>query len=306
AGKFRKRHFDGVDEQGDRPLIVQFCGNDPDIVVRAARLVEDRCDAVDLNLGCPQKIAKKGNYGAYLLPNPKLCEDIVSKMNRELSVPVTVKIRAQEKESDTLDLARRLEGAGAELLTVHGRTVSSKKTTQGAANWDIIRKVKEAVSIPIVANGGIETGADAARLLRETGSDAVMSSEGLLENPALFDGNLTPMEELQGVEVAHRILLLTTEYMELAKQFRAPMIAVKGHLFKMLYRLLECHHDLRGRLAYWRCDAVEADAVVREMCHRYHFDPDTRKPLEGPPDTSDLRVSPKLWYRRHRSDETMV
>lgn len=84
---------------------------------------------------------------------------------------------------------------------VHGRTVSSTKTTQGAANWDIIRKVKDAVSIPVVANGGIETGADAERLLDETGADAVMSSEGLLENPALFDKNIKPMEELQGVEV---------------------------------------------------------------------------------------------------------
>ncbi|CAN0575506.1 unnamed protein product, partial [Ectocarpus sp. 12 AP-2014] len=136
---------DGVDDEADRPLIVQFCGNNPDTVVSgltllpissvsstcapathskpavvenmtlvvvaiksAARHVEHRCDAVDLNLGCPQKIAKKGNYGAYLLPNPQLCEDIVAAMSRELSVPVTVKIRAQDKESDTLDLARRL------------------------------------------------------------------------------------------------------------------------------------------------------------------------------------------------------
>lgn len=84
---------------------------------------------------------------------------------------------------------------------VHGRTISSKKTTQGVANWDIIRKVKDAVSIPVVANGGVETGADAERLLEETGADAVMSSEGLLENPGLFDRDWAPMEELQGVEV---------------------------------------------------------------------------------------------------------
>lgn len=87
------------------------------------------------------------------------------------------------------------------IYLVHGRTVSSKKTIQGAANWDIIRKVKNAVSIPVVANGGVETGADAERLLEETGADAVMSSEGLLEDPGLFDRSLTPMEELQGVEV---------------------------------------------------------------------------------------------------------
>ncbi|CAM9549783.1 unnamed protein product [Ectocarpus sp. 12 AP-2014] len=304
AEKFRRRRFDGVDDEEDRPLIVQFCGNNPDTVVRAARHVEHRCDAVDLNLGCPQKIAKKGNYGAYLLPNPQLCEDIVAAMSRELSVPVTVKIRAQDKESDTLDLARRLEGAGAQLLTVHGRTVSSQKTKQGAANWDIIRKVKGVVDIPVVANGGIETGADAERLLEATGADAVMSSEGLLENPALFDNDLIPMEELQGVEVAHRILSFTTEYMELVKRYPAPMISIKGHLFKMLYRLLECHHDLRARLGHYHCDAMEADVIVRELCHRYFFDPDTRTPLDGAMDTSGLRVSPKQWYRRHRKDET--
>eukprot|EP00752_Nemacystus_decipiens_P010181 g9072.t3 len=290
AGKFRAQRFDGVDDQEDRPLITQFCGNDPDTVVRAARHVEHRCDAIDLNLGCPQNIAKKGNYGAFLLPNPQLCEDIVSAMSRELSVPVTVKIRVQDNESDTLDLARRLEGAGAQLLTVHGRTLSSKKTTQGAANWDIIRKVKNVVSIPVVANGGVETGADAERLLQETGADAVMSSEGLLENPGLFDRNWTPMEELRGVEVAHRILSLAAEYMELVKRFPAPMVSIKGHLFKMLYRLLECHHDLRARLGHRECDAVEADVIVREMCQRYYFDPDARVPLEGAFDKSDFSL----------------
>lgn len=90
AVKFRAGRFDAVDAQADRPLIAQFCGNDPDTVVRAARHVEGRCDGVDLNLGCPQKIAKKGNYGAFLLSNPQLCEDIVSAMSRyDTSATVT-------------------------------------------------------------------------------------------------------------------------------------------------------------------------------------------------------------------------
>lgn len=82
AGKFRAQRFDGVDDQEDRPLITQFCGNDPNTVVRAARHIEHKCDAIDLNLGCPQNIAKRGNYGAFLLPNPQLCVDIVSAMSR--------------------------------------------------------------------------------------------------------------------------------------------------------------------------------------------------------------------------------
>lgn len=84
---------------------------------------------------------------------------------------------------------------------VHGRTVRQAKTTQGVANWDIIGKVKNAVSIPVVGNGGVETRADAERLLVATGADAVMSSEGLLEDPSLFDAELAPMDQLQGVEV---------------------------------------------------------------------------------------------------------
>lgn len=84
---------------------------------------------------------------------------------------------------------------------VHGRTVHQAKTAQGAANWDIIGKVKRAVLIPVVANGGVETRADAERLLEATGADAVMSSEGLLEDPGLFDRDLTPMDQLEGVEV---------------------------------------------------------------------------------------------------------
>lgn len=95
---------------------------------------------------------------------------------------------------------------------MHGRTVRQAKTAQGVANWDIIGKVKRAVSIPVIANGGVETRADAERLLEATGADAVMSSEGLLEDPSLFDSNLPPMDELQGIEVC-TTLSLRTQYL---------------------------------------------------------------------------------------------
>lgn len=88
------------------------------------------------------------------------------------------------------------------LCAVHGRTVRQAKTTQGTANWDIIAKVKSTLAIPVVANGGVETRADAIRLLEATGADAVMSSEALLEDPSLFDEKLTPMDQLAGEEVS--------------------------------------------------------------------------------------------------------
>lgn len=93
------------------------------------------------------------------------------------------------------------------LSKVHGRTVRQAKTQQGMANWDIIRQVKEAVSIPVVGNGGVRTRADAEQLLEVTGADAVMSSEGLLEDPSLFDRDSTPLDDLEGVEVCMLIYL---------------------------------------------------------------------------------------------------
>ena len=111
----------------DRPLVVQFCANDPDILLNAARLVEGHCDAVDINLGCPQGIARKGNYGSFLLEKTELIVSMVTKLKQNLKVPVTCKIRCLPSEADTLFLARAIEKAGASLLTVHGRTREHNK-----------------------------------------------------------------------------------------------------------------------------------------------------------------------------------
>ena len=111
----------------DRPLVVQFCANDPEILLKAAKLVENDCDAVDINFGCPQGIAKKGNYGSFLLEKTELIVSMVKMLKENLKIPVTCKIRCLPKESDTLHLAREIEKAGASLLTVHGRTREHNK-----------------------------------------------------------------------------------------------------------------------------------------------------------------------------------
>ena len=105
----------------DRPLIVQFCGNDPDILVKAAKYVENDCDAVDINLGCPQGIAKRGKYGSFLLEKTELIKSMVTALHQNLKVPVTCKIRCLYSEKDTVALAKAIEGAGAAMLVVHGR-----------------------------------------------------------------------------------------------------------------------------------------------------------------------------------------
>ena len=172
---------------GDRPLIAQLCGNAPATVLAAARLLQDRgVDAIDLNLGCPQNIAKRGHYGAFLLEEPATIVAIVRALSEGLTIPVTCKIRVLHTEAATLSLALAIEAAGASLLTVHGRTRGNIKQGITAADWGIIAAVKAALHIPVVANGSVARLEDAEACLARTGCDGVMVSEALLENPGMF------------------------------------------------------------------------------------------------------------------------
>ena len=119
----------------DSPLIVQFNGNDPNLLVAAGKIVHNDVAAIDFNLGCPQKIAKKGNYGAYLLPNKKLVLECLTAMVSELNCPITAKIRKLPNDEDTIDLAVAIEKCGVQMLTIHGRTASDSKLFTGPADW---------------------------------------------------------------------------------------------------------------------------------------------------------------------------
>lgn len=184
---YRRNAMHDLGDATDAPLIVQFCGNDPDTLLRAGRHVEAHCAAVDINLGCPQGIARKGNYGAFLLEKTSLLERIVLNLSGNLAVPVTCKIRLLSTLDATLDLARRLEKAGCAMLTVHGRTKEEMKDRIGMVDWEAIKLIREAVKIPVIANGGLATFDDVAKCVAATGVAGVMSSEALLENPAFFD-----------------------------------------------------------------------------------------------------------------------
>ncbi|KAG8811721.1 hypothetical protein FRC18_003319, partial [Serendipita sp. 400] len=122
---FREANFSILNkEEGnpkiDRPLI--FCGNDPDQLLKSAKLLEDHCDAVDLNLGCPQDIAKRGNYGAFLQDDWDLIYRIINTLHLNLKIPVTAKFRVFPTVEKTVEYAKMLERAGAQILTCHGRT----------------------------------------------------------------------------------------------------------------------------------------------------------------------------------------
>lgn len=181
------RHLDGH-PAFDRPLTVQFCSNDPDDFLRAAKHVAPFCDAVDLNLGCPQGIAKRGKYGAFLQEDQGLISRMIQKLHEELEVPVTAKMRVLETKEATLAYAKTLLDAGASIITVHGRRREQKGHNTGLADWQMIRFLRE--SLPrdtvIFANGNILQHEDIEACLQATGADGVMSAEGNLYDPTIF------------------------------------------------------------------------------------------------------------------------
>lgn len=239
--------------QADRPLLAQFCANDPEYFLAAAKLVAPHVDGVDLNLGCPQRIARRGRYGAFLMDDIPLVEALVSKLAKELSVPVTVKIRMFPDTADpsrpdvaaTVDYARRMEAAGAYLVAIHGRTRDQKNAKEIRADWGVIKAVKEALHVPVLGNGDVRSRADADELMAVTGVDGVLSAISLLDDPGLFDDARCekPATSLDKCR-------LLTEYLQLAKEHRVPMRMVKGHVHHLLGDWLQEHTDLRDDILH--------------------------------------------------------
>lgn len=224
--------------KADRPLVIQLCGNDPEIMLKTCMKLQNLCDAFDLNFGCPQEIARKGNYGAWLMEDFVLVEKIVKTLSENIKVPLFCKIRVFESIEKTVEYAKLIEKAGCSLLTVHGRTREQRKEKTGYVSFEHIKAVKDALSIPVISNGGVLVHEDIEMAIEKTGCDGVMVAEPILYIPTIF----------QSIE--KRNIDVFKEYLEICKENKVMcrLKYIKSHAFKMLKSLLDCYEDLRIKL----------------------------------------------------------
>ncbi len=220
----------------EQPAALQLFGSDPDIIASmAARLEEREFSVFDFNMGCPMPKITGNGEGSALMQNPALAGQIISSLTKSVNKPVTVKIRLgfDKDRKNAVEIAKRLEDAGAAAITVHGRTRDQYYT--GEADWEAIARVKDAVSIPVIGNGDVTDGESALALLQTTGCDGLMIGRAARGNPWIFREVLSFLENGETVPpptTAERVEMMRTHFqMEIAcKGEYTGIREMRGHL----------------------------------------------------------------------------
>lgn len=174
-----------IDEK-ERPVAIQIFGSDADIMANVAKRMSEKADIIDINMGCPAPKVVKNDDGSKLMLNPVLIDEIAYKVVKSSTVPVTVKIRKgwNDENVNAVEIAKILEKNGVSAVAVHGRT--REQFYSGIADWDIIKKVKESVNIPVIGNGDIIDIDSANKMIEYTGCDAIMVGRAALGKPWIF------------------------------------------------------------------------------------------------------------------------
>ena len=239
----------------EQPVSLQFFGSDPKIMSEMAKRVEERpFDIMDINMGCPVPKVVRNGEGSALMKNPKLVYEIVSAMVKAIDKPVTVKIRKGFDDSciNAVEIAKIIEEAGAAAVAVHGRT--REQYYSGQADWDIIRQVKEAVSIPVIGNGDVTSPQKAEELVKQTGCDGIMIARGAQGNPWIFSEMITYEEtgtlpERPGKEEVRDMML---RHARLQLKYKGEFIGIR---------------EMRKHVA-WYTKGLEGSAKLREEINR--------------------------------------
>ena len=208
--------------EAERPCTIQLFGKDPYLMAEAAKIVEDKFkpDIIDINMGCPAPKIVSNECGSAMMKNPKLCGEVTKAVKKAVKVPVTVKIRKgwDNETVNALQVAKICEENGADAIAVHGRTRAQMYSP--CADWDIIKKVKEALKIPVIANGDVDSAVKAKEILNVTGCDLVMIGRGSLGNPWIFNQVNTFLDfgEIPALFLHHNISYTCLSFLKATQQ----------------------------------------------------------------------------------------
>ncbi|MGE0793114.1 MAG: tRNA dihydrouridine synthase DusB [Candidatus Woesearchaeota archaeon] len=230
-----KKTLDMLKREKEKPFSIQLFGSEIEDFVKAAKIVEPLCDIIDINMGCPAQKVMKTGAGSALLDNPDKCAEIVKAIKKVVKKPVSIKIRLGVKKFTALDVAKKCEKAGVDLITIHGRY--TYQGYSGKADWEKIKEIANSVKIPVVGNGDVKSVQEAVKRFSESSVDYIAIGRGASGNPFIFKqiNDYLKTGKYKEVTIQERKKAFS-KYLELAEKYEIPFIHQK----------LQAQHFIKG------------------------------------------------------------